>query len=578
MASKLIAGEFFVNKDGVKRKIPAAALSTPDLEVPPPVGTLDTLKTLEKARQAKDDPEKQAEILKNILSTARPKRSCKDDPNTNITPQKLLGSQDFYWVKIRQDAAYCHVLREWCLSSFMIFCQMSFRYVYRKRFVWSDHHTTMYRELLEVYLGLNQNLVINIAPRYGKTEFMCLFVAWTFLHNPLCEWLHLSYSDALACRNSDKIKDIVKSQWYSDLFGGLVSIDPKKDSKTEWHLKQGGVFYAVSSGGQVTGFGAGSSEEVDEFGKYTFSGGIWIDDPLKPDDAHTIRRDQINERWTEVIKSRRNSPKTTPTICIMQRIHEGDFTAELLSDTSEKFRLLKMKTLKDDNTALWPLKHSVKQLKEMQAQNNYVFSSQYQQEPTPVGGSIFKAEWWKEYTDRPAFEAVIVTADTAQKTGQHNDYSVFQAWGLHASAIYLINQLRGKWESPDLIKQATAFLNDTGDTYRIRAMYIEDKVSGTGLIQTLPSLTNVPVIALQRNKDKVTRSFDAAPYVQQGRVWLPKGSGITGIFKAEATSFSPEMTHLHDDQIDAFMDAAEILLAQNQKTTVIHDVLQSCVF
>jgi predicted phage terminase large subunit-like protein len=109
-------------------------------------------------------------------------------------------------------------------------------------------------------------------------------------------------------------------------------------------------------------------------------------------------------------------------------------------------------------------------------------------------------------------------------------------------------------------------------------MYIEDKVSGTGLIQTLPSLTNVPVIALQRNKDKVTRSFDAAPYVQQGRVWLPKGSGITGIFKAEATSFSPEMTHLHDDQIDAFMDAAEILLAQNQKTTVIHDVLQSCVF
>jgi intein/homing endonuclease len=934
----LIAGEMWKAKDGTELRIPAAAIHTDEMVVPPPISWDETRKTLQKAQKYKDKPKQLAEALKPLLSTARPKKGHNDINNVPVTPNKPLKTQDFYWQKYREDLSYVLTLREYCLSSFKTFCLMAFRYVYRKNFIWNDHHTTMYRELLDVYLGNNQNLVINIAPRYGKclpagnkvltdagyidvsevqkgqtlaghskgnlvyrktaavdmfekecttilsksgrkievssdhpvltqrgwveakdltenhylirlcseiegrtripdaeldfitlmlfeggcsnpgclrfttadaevigvfkkacealdipvvqyqssqttdynlkggrqgkavlllekygmvgklakhktlpriffdlpldqkyrfislmiatdgyvnqnhgqiavtlaseplideisllldmcnipnrkyvkpnecagafeitigashverlrgkinalqkqqkvedayqhknaesfifgypcdvfkglqykalqlenpirpktknqmvsdkkfkrlkeevcpdlakwemsdfiydrvkkvepsgikkvyhieidtekyddknfiangyvvhnTEFMCLFVAWTFVHNPLCEWLHLSYSDALACRNSDKIKDIIKSQWYFDLFGGQVTIDPKKDSKTEWHLKQGGVFYAVSSGGQVTGFGAGSSEEIDEDGKYVFSGGIWIDDPLKPDDAHTIRRDQINERWSEVIKSRRNSPKTTPTICIMQRIHEGDFTAELLSDVSEKFRLLKMKTLKDDGTALWSIKHSVQQLEDMRAQNAYVFSSQYQQEPSPVGGSVFKAEWWKEYIDRPAFEAVIVTVDTAQKTGQHNDFSVFQAWGLHASAIYLINQLRGKWEAPDLIKQAVLFLKDIGDTYRIRALYIEDKVSGTGLIQTLPALTNIPVIALQRNKDK-----------------------------AEATSFSPEMTHLHDDQVDAFMDATEILLAQNQKTTVIHDVLQSCVF
>ena len=71
---------------------------------------------------------------------------------------------------------------------------------------------------------------------------------------------------------------------------------------------------------------------------------ILIDDPLKPDDAHTIRRQQINNRWDETIKSRRNGPHT-PVVCIMQRVHEGDFTAELLSDKDEGFKLLKMQAL-----------------------------------------------------------------------------------------------------------------------------------------------------------------------------------------------------------------------------------------
>lgn len=479
------------------------------------------------------------------------------------------------WNEVRNDPAKVEAVRDLCLSSFQTFVILTFRYVYRKKFDWSEHHDEIANSLMRVWLGIDQNLIINIAPRYSKTEMICMFAAWAYGHNPKCEFLHLSYSDSLATRNSDKVKNVLKSRYYSDIFG--VSIDPKKDSSSEWRTEDGGIFYATATGGQVTGFGAGSSSEIDFNGDYTFSGCILIDDPLKPDDAHTVRREQINDRWTETIKSRRNSPSTTPTICIMQRIHEGDFTAELLSDAAENFKLLKLKTLRDDGTALWPSKHSVEQLEAMKDKNVYVFSSQYQQEPTPEGGSIFKAEWWRTYIEPPKFEVVVVTADTAQKIQEHNDYSVFQLWGKYLGKIYLIAQIRGKWESPDLLRIATQFIEQWRRIYSIRAVYVEDKVSGTGLIQSLPAKTSVPVIPVQRNKDKVTRAFDAAPHVQAGYVLLPDGGSMTELFIAEASSFSPEMTHLHDDQVDTMMDAIEVLLGVNSDAVAMQDILQNCV-
>lgn len=474
------------------------------------------------------------------------------------------------WRDLRHDRAYIEATRDICLSSFRHFCELTFKHVYRKTFVWSAHHDDIARALMRVWAGFDKNLIVNIPPRYSKTEMVCLFVAWAYTHNQRCEFLHLSYSSELAIRNSDKIRQIVKSQFYQDAFG--VEIDKDNDKKSEWRTADGGIFMATATGGQVTGFGAGATVEHDSNGEFIFSGCILIDDPLKPADAHTVRREQINDHWDETIKSRRNSPETTPTICIMQRVHEGDFTAHLQSDSDEDFVTLKMKALRDDGTALWPLKHSSSKLESMRDVNVYVFSAQYQQEPTPAGGSLFKADWWRYYIELPQFERVIITADTAQKVKEHNDYSVFQAWGKFEGRIYLIDQIRGKWEAPDLKRVAVAFIRRIRAAYPcMYAAYIEDKASGTGLIQSLPQETSVPIIAIQRNKDKVTRAFDSAPHVQAGQVMIPEAASFKDVFIAECSSFSPEMTHLHDDQVDPMMDAVDILIDKAELT--LFDVL-----
>jgi predicted phage terminase large subunit-like protein len=166
----------------------------------------------------------------------------------------------------------------------------------------------------------------------------------------------------------------------------------------------------------------------------------------------------------------------------------------------------------------------------------------------------------------------IIYADTAQKTKEHNDYSVFQCWGLTKDKqAILLDQSRGKWEAPELLVQARAFYakHKALDVGVLRAMKIEDKVSGTGLIQTLKR-EGIPVLPIQRNTDKVTRAMDVAPMIQSGNVLLPQNAPWLSDFLAEASVFP---NGSHDDQLDPMFDAISDLLLTTAKQDLIMEFL-----
>jgi predicted phage terminase large subunit-like protein len=183
-----------------------------------------------------------------------------------------------------------------------------------------------------------------------------------------------------------------------------------------------------------------------------------------------------------------------------------------------------------------------------------------QQRPSPAGGGIFKNEWWQYYTVAPRTEWRAIYADTAQKTGQQNDYSVLECWGrTYTGQAVLLDMLRGKWEAPELLVHARAFWakhSVTESAGPLRKMAIEDKVSGTGLIQTLKR-EGIPVIAIQRDRDKITRAYDAAPMVEAGNVMLPRSAPWLSDLLAEASSFP---NGAHDDILDPMMDAISDML------------------
>ena len=121
----------------------------------------------------------------------------------------------------------------------------------------------------------------------------------------------------------------------------------------------------------------------------------------------------------------------------------------------------------------------------------------------------------------------------------------------------MLDQIRGKWEAPELLVQARAFwikhLNS--DPSALRSMQVEDKVSGTGLIQTLRR-EGVAVVPVQRNNDKISRAHDASPFIESGNVLLPIDATWLSDLLAEASSFPGGA---HDDQVDPMFDAIKMV-------------------
>ncbi len=221
-------------------------------------------------------------------------------------------------------------------------------------------------------------------------------------------------------------------------------------------------------------------------------------------------------------------------------------------------------------SALWPYKHELDQLRLLEEGDPYTFSSQMQQNPSPLGGGMFKDKYWKYYEVLPTdIDLIRIYGDTAQKTAERNDYSVFQAWARSRSqGIFLLDQSRGKWEAPELESMMVDFWNKHKPTmYKIlgaQVVKIEDKSSGSSLIQSIKKDYMIPIEAIQRNTDKVLRAMGVVKYFASGYIHLPKNAEYLHDYKEEFRKFTPLMTHKHDDQIDPTMDAVEDLIVFEQ--------------
>lgn len=334
-------------------------------------------------------------------------------------------------------------------------------------------------------------------------------------------------------------------------------------------------------------------DELRTEGLPEFWGALIIDDPIKPDDAYSDPlRLRINNRFMNTFKSRLAKESETPMILVMQRIHEQDPSGFLLSGgTGEKWHhlLLPVEIPKEPISKWYPLefthgipieyelqpgplwkeKHDQQQIDEMRKADPYTTASQYDQQPTNAKALIFKPEYWKYYTAVP--ENILlkrIYVDTAQKTKEHNDYTVMECWGyVPGMGILLLDLYREKLETPQLEPALRAFWNKHKyqkwvNPIGAQIVKVEDKSSGSGLIQTVRQETNIPIEGIPRHRDKVMRALDCIPHIASGNVWLPAEASWLHDFKEECRKFTPLMTHKHDDQIDPMLDAIEDILIE----------------
>lgn len=411
-----------------------------------------------------------------------------------------------------------------------------------EQFIVADLHRQIQDALQKVERGEIRNLLINMPPRYGKTEMAVVnWMAQCIARNPKARFMHLSFSSELALENSTKTRELVKSEAFQKLWP--IKIKGDADSKQKWYTEHGGGLYATMAGGAVTGFGAGSMTDDGQF-----AGAIIIDDPLKASVALSdVERQAVNDRLNSTIKSRRNS-RGTPIIIIMQRLHADDMSGFVLAGgMGEEFVHLNLKALRDDGTALWPMKHTAEELLHMSQHDRYTFASQYQQEPVPLEGAVYKYDWFPRYDRLPAPEVrtqLIHSWDTSYKAGDHNDPTCCTVWHCTPALNYLAEVHWGRWEYPDIRRRVFELANEQ----KPDAILIEDKASGQSLIQELQQGSNYPIIAIKPEGDKLTRARVVAAMVEAQRVALPNTAPWLGAYEAEMMTFPASK---HFDMVDS---------------------------
>ena len=418
-----------------------------------------------------------------------------------------------------------------CEESTLNYTRYFFKKQHQRKFVIGEHHIEICRALDKIVRGEIKKLIINIAPRYGKTELAVKsFMGYGLAINPSSRFIHLSYSDDLALDNSEAVKDMVNLPEHQQLFPNL-KIKPRSDSKKKWYTTEGGGVYATSAAGQVTGFGAGRVDDEEDFefikaGNSDFAGALVIDDPIKPEDADSdIIRNRVNQRWDSTIKNRVNS-RNTPIIVIMQRLHEEDLCGYLMSQSPGEWTVLSFPCLREDRTALWPFKHTVEELEKLEKENEVVFGRQYQQNPKPLEGILFKRHELNRFNENEltsdGLESILGYCDVKD---EGVDYLSFVFGKIYKGKVFITDVIFTQETVDSTIHQAAAMIN------MIQANYVrvEKNNQGGGFIRDLRAL--VPpekVLSVHHTTSKLSRIWNEYGFIKNNFYFLSDSDIIPG--------------------------------------------------
>jgi predicted phage terminase large subunit-like protein len=369
--------------------------------------------------------------------------------------------------------------------------------------------------------------------------------------------LCVSYAQDLAEQQARECRAVMASAWYHRSFPTRLSA--AKTAVQEFVTTAQGYRLAVSVGGALTGRGADI---------------IVVDDPLKPEEALSrAQRQAVNDWYDHTLYSRLNDKRQSAIVLVMHRLHEDDLTAHVMAqeawevvrlpalaeadeahvvDTRRGPRLF----LRHEGEALHPGREPIELLEQIRRTiGDYNFAGQYQQRPAPLGGGLVKGTWFRRYAaaQLPAkFDRVLQSWDTASKATELADYSVCTSWGVLGKDLYLIDVFRRRLEYPELKRAVRA----QHERFAAGVVLIEDKSSGTQLIQELIDEGMWVVTRYQPQADKVMRLYAQTATIENGFVHLPEAAPWLAAYLDELTSFP---RGLHDDQVDSTAQALDWL-------------------
>lgn len=393
-------------------------------------------------------------------------------------------------------------------------------------------------------------LIINVPPRSLKSICASVaFPAWALGRDPTLRIVCASYSQDLSGKLARDCRTVMEADWYRRVFPH-AQLSRGKQAEEEFETAARGYRLSTSVGGTLTGRGGNL---------------VIIDDPIKPQEAHSgPKRQSTNEWFDATLLSRLNDKKSDVIILIMQRMHLDDLTAHVLAkarweilslpaiaEEDECFRLSDGHTVgRKAGEALHPEREPLEVLKELRtSMGELAFSAQYQQTPIPAAGNLIRRSWLQTYDrlpERGPRDEIVQSWDVATTTSGRSDWSVCTTWHVDRKQrrYFLVDVLRERFQFPDLkravVRQARRFGAPT--------VLIEKSGVGLSLVQQLCSEGDVRPIGLPAENSKEARMEAQSTRFEAGAVLLPKSAPWLGDYEAELLAFPGGR---YDDQVDS---------------------------
>jgi predicted phage terminase large subunit-like protein len=413
-------------------------------------------------------------------------------------------------------------------------------------FMEGPHHKIMAEKFQQVAEGKLKRIIINIAPRHGKSELTSwLLPAWLLGQDPSRKVIAATHTTEFSQRFGRKVRNLIDSQTFKEIFPA-VSLRADSKAAGRWDTNGGGEYFACGVGAAMTGRGADL---------------LIIDDPHSESagiNPTTEYYDSIYE-WYSSGPRQRLQPKGA-IIVVMTRWSEMDLTSRLIQSSrertgSDQWEVIELPAMYENGEPLWPEFWPKEELDALKAELPIgKWLAQYQQTPTAEEGALLKREYWREWErgSPPDCDFIIQTVDTAHTKNARSDYSAITTWGVFNYAgqggeevpnIILLDSVNEKLEFPEL-KQRTLELYTT---YNPDAFLIEAKAAGLPLIQELRS-SGIPVTDYtpSRGQDKLSRVNSVSDIFASGIVWHPQTRWAEQLIE-QCASFPNGQ---HDDLVD----------------------------
>lgn len=415
-------------------------------------------------------------------------------------------------------------------------------------------------------------LILTMPPRHGKSQLVSKhFPAWCFGVNPDISIISATWGADLAERVNKDVQRIMDSEAYHEIFPATDlscrdnvhgSTKPIRTMDLFEIPGYNGSFRTTGVGGGITGMGCDI---------------LNIDDPLK--DRHDANSVTVRQRvwdWYTSTAYTRLSPGGG-VLVTLTRWHEDDLVGRLLEamkkEDGDKWTIINYPAVAEEDEphrkkgeALHPERYPLSMLNKIRVNiGSYDWNSLYQQHPSPLGGGIFKASWFKFYDESSLpvyFDKVFTSWDMTFKKTDSSDYVSGIVFGKKGPRYYILDLIN---EKMDFVTTLSVFCQVAQKWPKAIAKYVEDKANGTAILNVLASKVQ-GLIPVTPHESKEARAAAVTPVFEAGNVYLPKEAPWVDKYVDQLVKFPNDV---HDDMVDATTQG----ISQTMETVSVWDNL-----